>query len=520
MGAAAREHAQRFGADAYADRVERILLDAAAGSRVRIVFDSRPALDPRGIGRYATCLLTALYESAGRDDEIVQGHRPRRSDIYHAPWIDGALLRPPCPQVVTLHDVVPLKRRSEYLRSGIRFRMRYLAVERSARLIVPTAVVAQEVVEHLQDRARADHRHPRGARARAARARRRRRSPPRASATSCPTDYLLWVGGLQTPDPRKRIAALARAPRELPLVLVGATKPWAHELPDVTLTGRVSDDDLAAIYSGARALVFPSDDEGFGLPTVEALACGTPVVATDIPVLREVLGDRATFVAGRRPRGPARRPQRPLNARRPRRRPGLGPMRRGRRGRSTQTPAGTSSRCGARSGSGVTGLGVNSFSQSRRARSNASQSITAIAVAGVVVGLRNGLGPVGDLDLVVRAGLGLDGILFGIAIGVVGLGGPEPVSERSQRQHADDAEDHRDRREADAEEQAGDRARDGPGDTGAEWIRVLERAPDDLHQQPDHACGEDDERNCKGIHRRMSCVCWVVPPVIADSTLA
>ena len=112
-----------------------------------------------------------------------------------------------------------------------------------------------------------------------------------------PPDYLLWVGGLQTPDPRKRIAALARAPRELPLVLVGATRPWAHELPDVTLTGHVSDDELAAIYSGAHALVFPSDDEGFGLPTVEALACGTPVVASDLPVLREVLGDRATFVA-------------------------------------------------------------------------------------------------------------------------------------------------------------------------------------------------------------------------------
>ena len=79
-------------------------------------------------------------------------------------------------------------------------------------------------------------------------------------------------------------------------MLVGATRPWAHELPDVILTGHVSDDDLAAIYSGARALVFPSDDEGFGLPTVEALACGTPVVASDLPVLREVLGDRVTFV--------------------------------------------------------------------------------------------------------------------------------------------------------------------------------------------------------------------------------
>jgi glycosyltransferase involved in cell wall biosynthesis len=111
-----------------------------------------------------------------------------------------------------------------------------------------------------------------------------------------PAEYLLWVGGLQTPDPRKRVGALARTPRELPLVLVGKTKPWAHELPDVTLTGHVPDEHLAAIYSGARALVFPSDDEGFGLPTIEALACGTPVVATDIPVLREVLGERATFV--------------------------------------------------------------------------------------------------------------------------------------------------------------------------------------------------------------------------------
>jgi glycosyltransferase involved in cell wall biosynthesis len=262
---------------------------------MKVAFDNRPAHDPRGIGRYASCLLDALRETAASGDELVEGHRPRRVDVFHSPWIDGALLRPPCPQVVTLHDVVPLKRRSEYLRTGIRFRMRYLAVERSQFVIVPSAVVAAEVTEHLgigSDRlvvvpeAPAPLLHERGPDEIAAVRKRYR----------LPTDYLLWVGGLQTPDPRKRIAALAKAPRELPLVLVGATKPWAHELPDVTLTGHVSDDHLAAIYSGARALVFPSDDEGFGLPTVEALACGTPVVASDLPVLREVLGDRATFV--------------------------------------------------------------------------------------------------------------------------------------------------------------------------------------------------------------------------------
>jgi glycosyltransferase involved in cell wall biosynthesis len=262
---------------------------------MKVAFDSRPAGDPRGIGRYVSCLVAALRETAPPDAELIETHRPRRVDVFHSPWIDGALLRPPCPQVVTLHDVVPLKRRSEYLRTGIRFRMRYLAVERSERVIVPTAVVASEVSEHLGleparliviSEAPAAALHERG--------------PEEVKAVrerhNLPDDYLLWVGGLQTPDPRKRVAALAKAPRELPLVLVGATRPWAHELPDVILTGQVSDDDLAAIYSGARALVFPSDDEGFGLPTVEALACGTPVVASDLPVLREVLGDRATFV--------------------------------------------------------------------------------------------------------------------------------------------------------------------------------------------------------------------------------
>ncbi len=63
----------------------------------------------------------------------------------------------------------------------------------------------------------------------------------------------------------------------------------------MTLTGALADDELAAIYSGAHALVFPSDDEGFGLPPVEALACGTPVVACDVPALREVLGGRAVL---------------------------------------------------------------------------------------------------------------------------------------------------------------------------------------------------------------------------------
>jgi glycosyltransferase involved in cell wall biosynthesis len=225
---------------------------------------------------------------------VVETHAPRAKvvDVYHSPWIDGALLRSPVPMVVTLHDLVPLKRRGEYLRTGARFKLRYLAVQRSTRVIVPTATVADDAIRELQipaDRifvigeAAAPVMSPRSV-AEIAAVRER---------FQLPAQYLLWVGSLRTPDPRKRIAALTKAKRSMPLVLVGATAPWAHELPDVLLTDRVDDDELAAIYTGAHALVFPSDDEGFGLPPLEALACGTPVVACDVPALREVLGDRA-----------------------------------------------------------------------------------------------------------------------------------------------------------------------------------------------------------------------------------
>jgi alpha-1,3-rhamnosyl/mannosyltransferase len=196
--------------------------------------------------------------------------------------------------VVTLHERVAVKRRVAYPGPGLRFRMRCLAVQRAVRVIVPTRAVADDAAAELQI--------PSGrivVIAEAAAAAFRRRSDAEVSAVrkrlQLPDRYLLWVGDLRAPDPRKRVAALARTERSMPLVLAGPTGPWAHQLPDVTLTGAVGDEDLAAIYTGAHALVFPSDDEGFGLPPVEALACGTPVAASDVPALREVLDGRAVL---------------------------------------------------------------------------------------------------------------------------------------------------------------------------------------------------------------------------------
>jgi glycosyltransferase involved in cell wall biosynthesis len=127
--------------------------------------------------------------------------------------------------------------------------------------------------------------------------------------------YLLFVGGL---EPRKNLPVLLQAYSALPdeirpaLVLAGASVPWnpegrtalaealgdlpAHSRGRVILTGYVGDPDRAPLYAGAEALAFPSRYEGFGLPVLEAMACGTPVVTSNVSALPEIAGDDAVLV--------------------------------------------------------------------------------------------------------------------------------------------------------------------------------------------------------------------------------
>jgi glycosyltransferase involved in cell wall biosynthesis len=127
--------------------------------------------------------------------------------------------------------------------------------------------------------------------------------------------YLLFVGGI---EPRKNLPALVRAYAGLPdgirprLVLVGASVPWNPEGQDaldaalLALADRarrgivrvdyVGERDKVALYTGAEALVLPSLYEGFGFPVLEAMACGTPVVTSNLSSLPEVSGGDAVLV--------------------------------------------------------------------------------------------------------------------------------------------------------------------------------------------------------------------------------
>jgi glycosyltransferase involved in cell wall biosynthesis len=125
--------------------------------------------------------------------------------------------------------------------------------------------------------------------------------------------YLLYVGGI---EPRKNlpalIAAFTRLSADLRLAIAGGGVAWNPEGTDlldaalanaptgvrerVIRTGYVSDVDKVGLLTGAEAFVYPSLYEGFGLPVLEAMACGTPVVTSNVSSLPEVAGDAAVLV--------------------------------------------------------------------------------------------------------------------------------------------------------------------------------------------------------------------------------
>lgn len=302
--------------------------------RVGLLLEQCLAPVPGGTGRYSRELALALARRAPDGSSVVGAtawHRepleilgvpvrrlalPRRllvalwergvgpvvpGDVVHAPTPLHPPRRRTAKLVVTVHDAVPYTHPETLTARGVSWHR--AMIERAAAtadlVVVPTQAAADELGRYVQLRdvlvvghgVSADLDLPPDAEERVVR-------------LGLPERYLLTVATL---EPRKGLAELISALREvpgIPLLCVGQPG-WGDvavaELAaaagvEVRVLGRVPDADLAVLLHRAAALVVPSRSEGFGLPLLEGMAVGTPVLTSDTPALLEVAGGAALSV--------------------------------------------------------------------------------------------------------------------------------------------------------------------------------------------------------------------------------
>lgn len=216
-----------------------------------------------------------------------------------------AMAVPPAskPLVVTVHDVDFLEHPERLSRRGASFfpRAWQAAVERAERIVVPSSTVAGKVSRYGVAPERVDV-IPWGVDS--------RRVPQEhqlgvVERLGLPERFVLWVG---TAEPRKNLPGLIAAMQEpalrsVPLVIVGP-EGWGVDLADMLLPlgdramplGYLERADLLSVYARATVFAYPSLDEGFGLPVLEAMAQGAPVVTSSGTATEEVAGGAAELV--------------------------------------------------------------------------------------------------------------------------------------------------------------------------------------------------------------------------------
>jgi glycosyltransferase involved in cell wall biosynthesis len=218
------------------------------------------------------------------------------ADIYHSPLPRGPLTKGRPPFVVTVHDLVAIRFPETTTRwSRIYSAATFMKVLGAADLILaPSNDTANDLgllAKIGSDRIRVV---PNGVDPIFFE---RQRKPRKVAGP-----YVLFVG---TPEPRKNLDRLIEAMAILrqrgsseKLVLAGSGGWGAAvtESTNVIQTGRVTDEELVSLYANASCLAIPSLHEGFGLPVLEAMAAGTPVVASRSGALPEIAGDAAVLV--------------------------------------------------------------------------------------------------------------------------------------------------------------------------------------------------------------------------------
>jgi glycosyltransferase involved in cell wall biosynthesis len=321
---------------------------------MRVGLDGYPLTEPRtGVGHYTLELARALaiaspsdqfelvspaaFDQTVADDlnraslanlhsttakaSSVRGHwwsiglplyaRRARFDLFHGTNFDVPLWNSRR-SVVTIHDLSSLLHPDKHRKHAVsRARVRLpLAVRLARKIITPTESVKREVCEYFGVKPSKVAAIPL-----AARRNFQPLAPPRTieirKRLNIEDDFLLFVGTL---EPRKNLLTLLKALQQIlsqtslrPQLVIAGGEGWLMDetfsfmkKPEIAgrlrLTGYLGDEELCGLYSSCRIFIYPSLYEGFGLPPLEAMACGAPVIAGRIPALQETLGNSACLV--------------------------------------------------------------------------------------------------------------------------------------------------------------------------------------------------------------------------------
>jgi glycosyltransferase involved in cell wall biosynthesis len=286
---------QRTGNETYIRELLRELAGRAPDLQLAAV-TRHPELVPEGIEAIELRARHQLMRMSWQLPRLLRKLRPRVAHFQHALPLgySGS-------SVVTVHDL-SFERDPSFM--GLRDRVVFRttvprSARRASRVIVVSELTKRDLIELAGVPAERIVVVPNGV---------AERFSPEGPQTTNGRPYALVVGSLERrKDPLTAVEGLALlGGSDLRLVFAGpdrgdgeAVRAAAarHGLQQrVELKGHVPDDELAALYRGAECLVFPSRDEGFGLPLLEAMASGVPVVATRAGALPEIAGGAAILV--------------------------------------------------------------------------------------------------------------------------------------------------------------------------------------------------------------------------------
>jgi glycosyltransferase involved in cell wall biosynthesis len=240
------------------------------------------------------------------------------ADVLHVPYW-APPFRSPCPLVVTVHDVIPLLM-PEYNHSlllRIYTSLAAAATQGASHIITDSDSSRDDIVSHLQLPEYRVHTVYLGADDVFNPGQNPNSALRVSNKFNLPDSYILYLGGFQRHKNLRHLLAAWTwahpiASKDCPLVIAGRLphNPDGYiydDLPNIAtelgisdtviFIGEVQEEDKATLYQSASCFVFPSSYEGFGLPPLEAMACGIPVITTGSGALKEIVGDAAYLVS-------------------------------------------------------------------------------------------------------------------------------------------------------------------------------------------------------------------------------